>query len=91
MSTRQAGAYREICVGDCIQIRVIHNLLENPVLRIRIRLDPFHFGRRIRIRVAKISQNHGNFPQKSTKIIRILYIKKNNKLMFKGHKYLPHK
>ena len=58
-------------------------LFTKPVLRIRIRVDPFHFGQPDLDPLQwngsgswwqKISQNHGKFQQKSTKIIRISYI-----------------
>ena len=39
----------------------------------------------------KSAKQNGIFPQKSTKITRISYLKKNVKLLFKGHKYLPNR
>ena len=63
----------------------------NTVLGIRIRLDPFHFGQPDPDPVCKkISQNHGKFQQKSTKIIRIPYILfKTIKLMFTDINIFP--
>ena len=56
---------------------------------LRIRLDPFHFdqldpdpGSKKSAKIMEnFHQNHKN----------ILHILKNNKLMFNGHEYLPHK
>ena len=60
-----------------------------PVLRIRILLDPFHFGLDPGSKkLAKIMENfHKNKPKSSE--YRTFF--KNNKLMFNGHEYLPNK
>ena len=72
------------------------------VLRIRIRLDPFHFGQSDPdplLETDQGSKNSANImekfqpnQQKSNQKQRISsFLKTYTKLMFNGHKYLPHK